>query len=198
MNEEELCDVVVVYLLVGRKILQQEIGHDGGENDWERGGKAFQNVVGIFDDGSDDEAAQRLQHDHRPHDVVVALEEAVLHHCTIVVRVDAEQADDGAEKAQLYVAHPNARGRALEQLLEVDAGKARAKAGEQHGQQADQLAVEVAINWFAAALATTTIRRFGPLNQTNAAHQDEQREPFNWVELFAQHAHAEQSGGENF
>lgn len=45
----------------GHKVLQPQVGDECGQDDGERRGKAFEDVVGVLDDRRDDQTAQRLE-----------------------------------------------------------------------------------------------------------------------------------------
>jgi hypothetical protein len=68
------------------------------------------------------------KNDH-PDGRVVTLKEPAIAYGLDVIRIHADHADDGAKEAELNVTHPDARRRALQDLLEVDTGEATAKAG---------------------------------------------------------------------
>lgn len=44
----------------GHEVLQPQVGDECGQDDGERRGEAFEDVVGVLDDRRDDQAAQRL------------------------------------------------------------------------------------------------------------------------------------------
>ena len=87
-----------------------------------------------------EQKSTHLQRDDAPHDAVVAVEEPFVLHRRGVRVVHARQPDEDPNEGQLDVADPHADLGALEDLFEVDAGKARGAAGEEHGDQAHHLA----------------------------------------------------------
>lgn len=52
----------------GVEVLEPEVGYERGQDDGERRGEAFEDVVGVLDDRRDDQTPQRLekQQTHRP------------------------------------------------------------------------------------------------------------------------------------
>lgn len=49
----------------GDEVLQPEVGDESGQDDGERRGEAFEDVVGVLDDRRDDQTAQRLEKNDR-------------------------------------------------------------------------------------------------------------------------------------
>lgn len=45
----------------GDEVLQQEVGDESGQDDGQRCGEAFEDVVGVLDDRGNDQTAQRLE-----------------------------------------------------------------------------------------------------------------------------------------
>lgn len=43
------------------EVLQKQVGNERGHDDGERGGEAFEDVVSVLDDRSNDQTAQRLE-----------------------------------------------------------------------------------------------------------------------------------------
>ena len=59
----------------------------------------------------------------------------------LYLEVGGDEAEGHGEHGQLYVPHPDRHVRALQDLLEVDAGEAREHAGRQGGHEPDELAL---------------------------------------------------------
>lgn len=79
-----------------------------GDDNGDGGAKAFEDVVGVFDDGGDDEPSHGLQEDDADDGRIVAVEEAFFLHEGTVFAVDGDEGDDHGGDAHLDVADPHA------------------------------------------------------------------------------------------
>ncbi len=130
------------------KVRRGETGHDDGD----RGGEAFQDVVGVFDDHGDEETSGALDQNVGPHEVRVAEEEAVLLDVVVVAEPAGDEREERAEHAELDVAHPDGHFGVFEDLFEVDARQAAQHARHHHAKETEQGALAVvafasALNW---------------------------------------------------
>merc|ERR1711916_85859 len=111
----------------------------GAEDDRDTRGKPLEDVVCIFDNEGDDEAAEGGVCNDGPDEGIVPVEEALVCNEGAVVVVDASETKESAEGPQLDVADPDRGGGALEDHLKVDGGKTREKACDEDGREADDL-----------------------------------------------------------
>lgn len=111
-------------------------GRDRGHDDGKRGGEAFENIVCVFYNNSHQKAAERLVENDAPHKGSVSEQEAFLSNGGAIVPPHAEETQKSPEDPELDVPHPHRSRAALQDLLEVNAGKPGGQARDNHGHQA--------------------------------------------------------------
>uniref|UniRef100_A0A182UMN9 Uncharacterized protein n=1 Tax=Anopheles merus TaxID=30066 RepID=A0A182UMN9_ANOME len=174
---------------------------DARDDDRERGGEPLQDVVRVLDDDGHDQAADRLQHHQVHHERVVAEEEAAGGQLGAVVHRTGQQPERQRQQAELDVAHPDGDVRALEHLLEVDAGQAGQEAGAERGTEPEQPVLLRAVARRHRLLAgrgrPTVLARLRQLDARDADDEQDEGGPLGRQQAAAQYQHREHGRREN-
>lgn len=122
-----------------------------------------------------------------PNEQVVTKEKAMLSDGMAVCDEARDEAKWNRAEWQLHVAHPHWDVGALEDLLKVNASKARAEASTDGGHQAERPVL-------------FKVRRFGLINlrqlhQHHAKNQHQQRRPLDWAQRTAEDQHGKKGCG---
>mmetsp|Transcript_87546 Transcript_87546/g.271082 ORF Transcript_87546/g.271082 Transcript_87546/m.271082 type:complete len:244 (+) Transcript_87546:145-876(+) len=116
----------------------KEVRRDGrGQDDGDGGAEVLQNVVGILDDCGDQEPPKAVVDYGRHRPAAVAHQHALSQRAVEVLgQQQMQQAGSDAICCQLRVPHPQGDCGVFEDLLRVDACKARKHSGREHRRQA--------------------------------------------------------------
>lgn len=167
----------------------EQIHRSNGRNDnRQRSGKPFQNVIGKFDDHCDDESAAGLQHDQIPDEPVVSEEEAVSRQLGMIVDEAGQETERQTQQTQLNVPHPHRDVRSLQHLLEVDAGESGQETRTQCGRKANQ---SILFGTRGHRHCRRLRAGIGELHEDDAQHQQHQRSPLRANQLLSQNTDGE-------
>lgn len=166
-------------------------GYAGDENG-ERGGEAFEYVVGVFDDQGDDESSGGLEENERADEGVVTEEEASSAEMRSVVEKAGAETKGHGEDAELDVSHPERDvGGGLEYPLEVNAGETGEEAGAESGGETEELVL-------LARRCGATNAALRQLDENDAEDQEEESAPLKGAERLAEESDGEESCRQNF
>mmetsp|Transcript_25827 Transcript_25827/g.63889 ORF Transcript_25827/g.63889 Transcript_25827/m.63889 type:complete len:405 (+) Transcript_25827:186-1400(+) len=166
--------------------VEEWYGDKARQQDGEGHCQVLQVVVRKADDDRDKQTPEGKHADHRPCGRAEAMQPSVGHHLVVIALVHSEELQRDREEAQLDVAHPDGGRVALEDLLQVDGGEARADAHADRRGDADE---DVALVGGAGRLRA--------LGQHDAEQKYAQRTPLVAAQRLAQDDHAEDGGGES-
>ena len=106
-------------------VVEEVDGCNAGEDDGERRGKPFENVVRVAHHHGHNETPDGLLDHHHPHQRGIPVEEPILHHDRAVLGQHADHSRARPKDPELHVPHPYGGVRFLEDHLKVDPGETR-------------------------------------------------------------------------
>lgn len=111
---------------------------DTGNNDGQRRGKTFQNVIGVLDNHRNYKPSARLKNDQIINKLIVSEKEPLLLNDMSVICKTRYQTERYRTERQLNVTHPDGDVAPFQHFFEIDPGEARKTASRECGHESDE------------------------------------------------------------